>query len=523
VHDVELVLTVLLASVAVFALAGNAIGVPYPIVLVCGGLLLGFVPGLPPVELNPDLVLVLFLPPLLYRASYVANLRDLTADLRPISLLAVGLVIATAVAVAAAAHALIDGMPWAAAFALGAIVAPTDPIAATTVLRRLDAPRRTISVLEGESLINDGTALVLYRAAITAVGGSFSLLDASWDFVTAAAGGIGIGLIVGKLIVEFRRRLHDPTVEVTISLLSGYAAYVPAERLGASAVLAAVTVGIYVGWHAPEISNATMRLQGDAMWSILTFLLNALLFVLIGLQLPSVLDGLGGRPTEQLALAAVVVCLVVIGCRLAWIHVSTWLIRAIDRRPSQRARRADWRTRTVGGWAGMRGAVSLAAALALQSDFPARNEILFITFTVIFATLVLQGLTLPAVIRWSGAHDDGADAREDLIARRRATAAALSRLDELAAEEWTRDDTIERMRGLYQYRERRLTARAGEAGDGDGTDYEHRSLKYQKIVRQVIAAQRDAVVELRNAGEISNEVMHRIERELDLEDERLEI
>jgi monovalent cation/hydrogen antiporter len=297
---------------------------------------------------------------------------------------------------------------------------------------------------------------------------------------------------------------------------------VPAERLHAPAVLAAVTVGIYVGWQAPEISNAAMRLQGDAMWEILTFLLNALLFVLVGLQLPQVLDGLGGRPTEQLALAAVVICLVVIVCRLAWIHLSTWLIRAIDRRASQRARRAGWRERTVAGWAGMRGAVSLAAALALPPDFPARDEILFITFAVIFATLVLQGLTLPAVIRWSGARDDGADAREDLVARRQATAAALARLDELAAEEWTRDDTIERMRALYQYRERRLTARAGE-DDGDGTDYEHRSLKYQKIVREVISAQREAVVALRNSGEISNEVMHRIERELDLEDERLEI
>src|SRR3954453_3202453 len=282
-HDVELVLVVLLGSVAAFALAGDLIGVPYPIVLVCGGLLLGAVPGLPPVQLDPDLVLVIFLPPLLYRAAYVANLRDLRADLRSISLLAVGLVIATAAAVAVAANALIEGIPWAASFALGAIVAPTDPISATTVLRRLGAPRRTVSVLEGESLINDGTALVIYRTAIMAVGGSFSLLEAGKDFVLAAAGGIAIGLVVGKLIVELRRRLDDPLVEVTISLLSGYAAYVPAERLHASAVLAAVTVGIYVGWRAPEISDAAVRLQGEGMWQILTFLLNALLFVLIGL------------------------------------------------------------------------------------------------------------------------------------------------------------------------------------------------------------------------------------------------
>ena len=519
-HDIELVLMVLLGAVALFAAVSTAIGVPYPIVLVLGGLVLGVVPGLPDVQLEPELVLVIFLPPLLYYGSYIANLRDLRADLRTISLLAVGLVIATAAAVAVAAHAIIDGLPWAAAFALGAIVAPTDPVAATAVLRRLHAPRRTVNVLEGESLINDGTSLVLYRSAIAAVGGSFSLLHASLDFVLDVAGGVAFGLVAGKLIAEFRRRIDDPPIEVTISLLSGYAAYVPAERAGVSGVIAAVTVGVYVGWQAPRISSATMRLQANATWQILTFLLNAFLFVLIGLQLPTVLDGIAEEDISTVLRAAGVVCLVVIATRMIWVHAVTWVIRAIDRRESQRARRGNWRDRTVAGWAGMRGAVSLAAALALEPGFPARNEILFITFAVILATLVLQGLTLPAVIRWAGSADDG-EAREDLLARRRATAAALERLDELALEEWTRDDTIERMRALYQYRERRLEARAGTNEDGD--DYERRSLKYQKIVRAVIAAQRDAVVQLRNAGEISNDVMHRIERELDLEDERLEI
>ena len=522
-HDIELVLMVLLGAVALFAAVSGAIGVPYPIVLVLGGLLLGFVPGLPDVQLQPDLVLVIFLPPLLYSAAFYASLRDLRANLRTISLLAIGLVIATAAAVAVVAHAMIDGLPWAAAFTLGAIVAPTDPIAATAVLHRVGAPRRMVSVLEGESLINDGTALVIYRAAIAAVGGSFSLLEAGTSFVLDAAGGILIGLVVGKLIAELRRRIDDPPVEVTISLLSGYAGYVPAERIGASGVLAAVTVGIYVGWQAPEISSARMRLQGGAMWDILTFLLNALLFVLIGLQLPRVIDGLGGNPSSRLVQAAIVVCLVVIGCRMLWVHVATFLIRAIDRRAVQRTRRGTWRERTVAGWAGMRGAVSLAAALALTPGFPARNEILFITFAVIFATLVVQGLTLPLVLRWAGLREDDGDAREDLLARRAATTAALARLDELALAEWTRDDTIERMRALYRYRERRLEARAGDGVGDDGEDYEHRSLKYQKLVRQVIEAQRTAVVALRNQGEISNEVMHRIERELDLEDQRLEI
>jgi monovalent cation/hydrogen antiporter len=523
VHGVELVLISLLVSVSVLAAAARSIGVPYPIVLVLGGLVMGFVPGIPEVELDPELVLVVFLPPLLYSAAFFASLRDLRYDIRSISLLAIGLVIATACAVAVVAHALIDGLPWAAAFALGAIVAPTDPLAAVEIGARLGLPRRIRTILEGESLINDGTALVIYRVAVGAVGGAFSLTDAGLKFVLGAAGGIAIGLAVGWVIAEIRKRLDDPPVEVTISILSGYAAYVPAERAGCSGVLAAVTIGIYIGWRAPEISSARQRVAGYSMWTILTFLLNALLFVLIGLQLPLILEGLQDEPLGELIGIAAAVSAVVIGSRLVWVHLMTGAIRALDRRPSQRDRRGTWRGRMVGGWAGMRGAVSLAAALALPSDFPARDQLLFITFAVILATLVLQGLTLPAVIRWSGVHDDGAEAEEELLARRRATQAALEHLDELASLEWTRDETVERMRAMYQYRTRRLGARAGETEDEEGGGYEHRSRKYQKMVRSVLDAQRRAVVELRNHGEISNDVMHRIERELDLEDERLEI
>ena len=518
-HGVELVLISLLVAVSVLAAASRAIGVPYPIVLVLGGLVMGFIPGVPEVELDPELVLVIFLPPLLYSAAFFASLRDLRYDLRSISLMAVGLVIATACAVAVVAHELIDGLPWAAAFALGAIVAPTDPLAAIEVGRRVGLPRRLATILEGESLINDGSALVIYRVAVLAVGGTFSFADAGARFVLGAAGGIAIGLAVGWVIAEIRKRLDDPPVEVTISILSGYAAYVPAERIGASGVIAAVTIGIYIGWRAPEISNPRQRIAGFSMWTILTFLLNALLFVLIGLQLPLILEGLKDEPIGELLGVAAAVSLVVIACRMVWVHVITYAIRALDRRASQVARRGTWQGRIVTGWAGMRGAVSLAAALALPADFPARDQLLFITFGVIFATLVLQGLTLPAVIRWSGVHDDGAEAEEELLARRRATEAALTRLDELEALDWTRNDTIERMRGLYRYRTSRLAARTTD----DEGDFEHRSVKYQKMVRDVLDAQRRAVVELRNTGQISNDVMHRIERELDLEDERLEI
>jgi Na+/H+ antiporter len=522
VHDVELVLVSLLVAVAGLATAARMANIPFPIVLVVGGLVLGFVPGLPDIELAPELVLVIFLPPLLYSSAFFANLRELRSDARAISMLAIGLVLATMCAVAAVAHAVVDGMPWGAAFALGAIVAPTDPLAATTIARRLAVPRRLVSVIEGESLVNDGTALVAYKVAVAAAaGGTFSLWNAGLEFVLGATGGVLVGIVAGAIIAEIRRRLDDIPVEITISLLSGYAGYLPAELLGASGVLAAVTVGIVVGWRAPQISTASMRLQGYAVWETLVFLLNALLFVLIGLQLPLILDALSGASPATLLAQAAAVSLAVIVARIAWGAIMPHVVRTLDRRPAQRERRAGWRGRMIISWSGMRGAVSLAAALALPADFPQRDLVLFLTFAVIFATLVLQGLTLPALIRRLGIHDDGSDQREELVGRRAAAEVALVKIDELAAEEWTRDDTAERMRRLYEYRRSRFAARAGETDDGDG--YEHRARKYQKMVRQVIEAQRTELVRLRNIGEISNEVMHRLERELDLEDERLEI
>jgi monovalent cation/hydrogen antiporter len=521
-HGTEIVLVSLLLAVVVFAGAARAVNIPYPIVLVVGGLLVGAIPGLPSIALPPDLVLLIFLPPLLYSAAFFASLRDLRYDLRSISMLAIGLVVATAAAVGAVAHAIVPGMGWAAAFTLGAIVAPTDPLAATTIARRLGVPRRTISILEGEGLLNDGTALVAYKVAVSAaVGAGVTLGGAVWDFVGGAAGGIAIGLAAGWVIAEVRKRLDDVPVEVTISLLSGYAGYIPAERLGCSGVLAAVSTGIYVGWRAPDISTARMRLEGFAVWEILVFLLNALLFVLIGLQLRSIVDGLSGHSASALAGQAALIVAVVILTRIAWANTTPYLIRALDRRESQRARRSDWRQRLIPAWSGMRGAVSLAAALALAHTFPQRELILFFTFAVIFATLVLQGLTLPMLIRSLGVHADDSEAREELLARRRANDAALARLDELGGMEWTRDDTVERMSGLYRYRARRLAARDGDGEPGE--DYEGRSYRYQKMVREVIEAQRGAIVELRNRGEISNDVMHRLERELDLERERLEI
>jgi CPA1 family monovalent cation:H+ antiporter len=523
--EIQIVLVSLLVSVVVLGTVARVVHVPYPIVLVIGGLALGLVLGPDDtVTLDPDLVLVIFLPPLLYSSAFFANLHDIRRGIRVVTVQAVGLVLLTMCTVAVVAHELIPDMSWAVAFVLGAIVSPTDALAPTEILRRLRVPRQLVSLIEGESLLNDGTALVAYNTALAAVTASFVLQDAAGDFVVNVAGGIAIGLVAGKVLVEIRRRINDIPTEVTISLLSGYAGYLPAEEAGVSGVLAAVTTGIVLGWAAPQISTASMRLTGYAVWEIITFLLNALLFVLIGLQLPTIIEGLNDeQPLTLLGWAAAVSGAVIL-TRLVFGELFTRFIRFVDRREVQRQRRASWRMRLIGGWCGMRGAVSLAAALALVEDFPQRDIVLFLTFAVIFATLVLQGLTLPPLIKALHIEDDGTDEREELLGRRAAVEAALERLDELRDAEWTRDETADRMRMMYEYRQRRFAIRAGEVDDGDGIEaVETRSRRYQKMVRSVLTAQRERLVQLRNSGEISNEVMHRLERELDLEDERLEI
>ena len=402
-HDIEPLLLALMVAVAGLSVLARLVRVPYPILLVLGGLVLGFLPGMPDVSLPPELVLVVFLPPLLYWAGFFSSPRDLRADARSISLAAVGLVLATTVAVAVAANAAVDGLGWAAAFALGAIVSPTDPLAATAIGRRLGVPRRLLTVLEGESLVNDATALVAYRLAVAAaVSGSFVIWQAGLRFLAGATGGVLVGLLVGWLIAEVRARLDDPVVEIVISVVTGYVAYLPAELLGVSGVLAAVTAGLYVGWRAPELASPSTRLLGFSFWEVLVYLANAVLFILVGLQLQPILAELDGTAVAVLVAQGALVSAVVIGARLGWVFSVPYLIRAIDRRPSQVMRRAGARERLVVGWSGMRGAVSLAAALALPLDFPMRDLILFLTFSVILATLVLQGLTLPALIRRLG-------------------------------------------------------------------------------------------------------------------------
>jgi monovalent cation/hydrogen antiporter len=523
----SLTLLALLTAAAALIAAAQLVRVPYPIALVLGGLALGFVPGMPHVELPPDLVLVALLPPLLYGSAFFTSLRELRANARPIGLLAIGLVLTTMLAVAAVAHAAIPGLSRSSAFVLGAILSPTDPTAATSIAERLGLPRRLISMIEGESLVNDGTALVAYRFAVAAVvTGSFSLLDAGGRFVLGVAGGIAIGVAVGFVIRQVRRRLDNPPVELTVSLLSGYFAYLPAQAAGVSGVLAAVTVGIYMGWYTPELTTPQTRLQGVAMWEILFFLLNGLLFALVGLQLRSIVDALSGRPTSTLIRDALVVYATVVAARFLWVFAAAYLPRLLSRRVRERDPVPSWQAKTVLAWSGMRGAVSLAAALALPlttdagSHFPNRELLVFVTFAVILGTLVVQGLTLPALIRVLDLEEDDLAEREEAKARIHAAEAALERLEELIDEEWVREDTAERLRGLYGFRRERFRSRVDSEADGSVED---RSANYQRLRRELLDAERRAVLDLRRSGRIDDQVMRRVVRDLDLEDARLDL
>jgi Na+/H+ antiporter len=518
VHETELVLLGLLIGISAFLLLAYRTGTPYPILLVLGGCALGYVPGVPEVQLDPEIVLLAFLPPLLYSSAFFSSLRDLRDNLGPIMVLAVGLVTATMVAVAVVAH-VVAGLDWAPAFVLGAVVSPTDPVAATEIAGRLGARRRYVSIIEGEALINDATALIAYKYAVGAVtAGTFSLLSAGGKFALASVGGVAIGLAVGYVIATLRRRLDDPATEISISLVTAYLAYLPASAVGASGVLAAVTSGIYLGWRAPELITPATRLQAFAVWEILVFVLNALLFTLVGLQLPSIMDGISGQSAGLLVRDAALVIGTVVVVRALWVYPFA-MLRAKLWKTADGA--VSWPSiGTAISWTGMRGAVTLAAALALPA-FAERDRVIFLAFAVVVFTVVVQGLTLPWLIRRMNFYDDdGTVERKEAKARLLAAKAAIGRLEELRAEDWVREETADRMRALYEYRIRRFKARFD---DGDDGTIEDRSQAYQRLRRMILEAERAEVLRLRNIGHIDEQTMHRIERDLDLEDARLEI
>lgn len=517
----------LIAAAAAVAGVARRFGWSAPLVLVVAGVGVSFVPGVAEYELEPELVLYFILPPLLFAAAWQSSVINFRRNLRPIGLLSVGLVLFTTLAVGFAVHAVLPDVPLAAAFALGAIVSPPDAVAATAVGRTVGLPRRLVTILAGESLVNDATALTAYRVAVgAATAGTFSIWEGAAEFAAAAAGGVLVGIVLAYAVEHLLQRLHDPVLENTLVLLLPFVAFAAAEELGwhayhGSGVLAVVTAGLYLGHRSPRRQTAATRLQGTEVWRVIEFLLESVVFALIGLQLPAVLEALSERSWGTLALAAAVSLGVTIGARFVWMYPATYLPRLLPT-VAGKEERPPWQIPTVLGWAGMRGVVSLAAAFGLAADFPERELILFLTFVVVIGTLLLQGLTLPALIRRLGVV--GADERQDLVreagAQHAAASAALRRLEEeLSADGDVPEDVVSRLREKAEVRQLGAWERLGARDEH--SDLEPPTVAFRRLRRAMIEAEREVFIDARDNGQIDDEVLLRVQRELDLEESLL--
>ena len=552
-HALELVVLLLTVSAALRVVAGR-LPVPYATLLVLGGLGLALVPNLPRIAIAPDLLFILFVPPLLYGGAMALPLRDFREALGPILRLAIGMVLVSVAAVAVAVHAIDPAFSWAAAFALGAIVSAPDPVAVLSVARSLVLPRELASILEGEGLLNDATALVAYRIAVAAaVTGTFVLWRTVVQFAGASIGGVVAGLVVGVLAGAAHRLTREvPVAENTISLVTPFAAYLAAEAVGASGVIAVVAAAMWLARYAGAVGGPAARLQNAEMWVVVSFVLESLVFILVGLELPIVIAGLGGATMRALVGEAVVVCACLIVVRLLWVFPSTYVGRSLGRW----LRHSDepfpsWRQIAFVGWAGMRGGDSLVIALALPlvvatgAPFPARNRVIFLAFSVILATLVIQGATLLPVARWLGLHDDGRRAAdEEAHARLVAAEAGLHVLADPALARARHPEVLRYLRQRQRQRARRWAARetrnAGvhdpvARGGSSGSDAmihdhvtpapsheagrldEERATSYSRVREAMIRAEEGAIRQLRDRGEIGDDVMRAIQRDLDLE------
>jgi CPA1 family monovalent cation:H+ antiporter len=513
---IQVLVFLLLCSVVLGWLSRRA-GAPYPIALVLGGGLLSFIPGLPQLEYDPQFLLVLVLPPILYQAALLTSWRDFKANLRPIGLLAIGLVIVTTLAVGVTLKILIPDIPWAAAFVFGAIVSPPDAVAATAILSRLNMPRRIVVVLEGESLVNDASGLVLYKLAVAAVmTGTFSFIGASAEFAMVSLGGVAIGVAGGFAFIQLHRLIGDAFTEVLVSLSIPYTLYVLAESFHFSGVLAVVAAGIVRARYTPMIVSAEMRILARSVWNILVFMLNSMIFILIGMALSGVMGRLTRYSAAQLATGAVCVTLVAIVVRFLWVYPATFVPRWLSARLRAAEDAPQHGEAFIMSWCGMRGIVSLAAALALPTEiesgapFPYRDLLIFLTFVVIAVTLVLQGLTLTSLIRWLKLGTDPAAHEEHMRARVALGRAALAAIDELAAKDSMPRDLVSRVRAEFDDRIGAAMPHGHQSSFAFGRD----------LRLAAVRAERQELIRIWRAGEISDEILHHLEEELDYEEQR---
>jgi monovalent cation/hydrogen antiporter len=516
---------ILLAVLAGTALLARRVNIAPAILLLLAGIALAFVPGMPTLELPPELVLLLVLPPLIYSASVAMSWREFKHNLRPIILLAVGCVIFTAFAVAAATHYLI-GLPWTIGFLLGAIVAPPDAVAPLAVARKLGIPRRIMVILEGEGLANDATALILYRFALLAIlSGTFSLSKATGTFAVIVAGEILFGTAVGWLSLRARHLARDTQVEITLSLITPYVAYWLPEHFGGSGVIATVACGLYMSWNGPLLISSATRLQGIFFWDLIIYLIEGLLFLLTGFQMRLLYEKSKAFPLHEILAATALVSVIVIVARFAWVYPAIYLPRIISKRLRKRDPSPPWQWAFILSFAGLRGAVSLAAALALPftlangDGFPDRDLILFVSFGVIFVTLVGLGLSLPAVVRWLGVAQAGraehiAEHESEIAARREALGVALKSLDTIEEKRDLSDEVVRLLRARHEIR-------ANQLPDSLNPDAHDVSAAGTALTRELIVAERKFIHVLLRDGKITDETRRRIERDLDLEEASL--
>lgn len=515
----------MVAVLAGTALLARRFNLAPAILLLLAGIVFAFVPGVPTLELPPELVLLVVLPPLIYSASVAMSWREFRLNLRPIVLLAVGCVIFTAAVVATATHVLI-GLPWDVGFLLGAIVAPPDAVAPLAIARRLGIPRRVLVVLEGEGLANDATALILYRFAVIAVTtGAFSLSKATGMFFGVVAAELLFGVAIGWLSLRVRHYARDPQVEITLSLITPYLAYWVPEHFGGSGVIATVACGLYVSWNGPLWISSATRLQGIFFWNLMIYLIEGLLFLLTGFQMRVIYEKSKAFPLENILSSIALVVVIVIVARFAWTFPATYLPRAISKRLRQRDPSPPWQQVFILSFAGVRGAVSLAAALALPlalengEPFPDRDLVLFVAFGVIFVTLVGLGSTLPIVVRWLGVADAGrnevvAEHQSEIAARREALDAALQSLDAMIEKRELPDEVVSLLRARHEIRVSQLP----DSLDPETHDV---SAAGTELTRELIAAERKFIHRMLRDGRITDETRRRIERDLDLEEASL--
>ena len=516
------VVVFLLAVVALLAAVGRRSHVPHPIVLVLGGLGLGFVPGLPAPQIDPDVVLFVFLPPLVYFAAFSSSAYELRDNAAPIGLLAIGLVMVTVVAVAAVVHFAV-GLGWAPAFVLGAVLGPTDPVSASAVIRRLGAPGRMTTILEGESLVNDGTGLTAYTIALGAVGtAGVALGSAVLQFVGVALGGIALGLVAGWLFGRLRRLADDPSIDVTLSLMTPYVAYIPAQRLGLSGVLAVVAAGLWIGNQSLGLAGPESRLRTLTFWQALNFLLNSVLFLLIGLQLTNIVQGIEGAQVVTLAWEVALIAGVVVGVRLLWMFALPGAVALIAPFRDDFSPEVNHRERLAVGWSAMRGGVSLAAALAIPvvaqsgARFPQRELVIFLAYAVVIVTLVIPGLTLAPLMGALGLSQGEARRRADAEARARITHAALERLEEMARDQEPPDEVVDRLRERYEARLDRLEGRLDE--DHSRVDSQ---LQAARLLKAMLETERDMLRRLERERAYPADLLQNIQHEIDLDESRV--